>query len=302
MRKLLCLLPAVGLALFVASAARAADDKANPAEEKVLQERGKAFIAAFNKGDAAALAAFWTADGDYMDEEGRHYQGRKAIEESFQKLFAAGKGAELRIHRTSFRFVKPDLAIADGLMEVVPPDGGPPTASRYTAVHVKQDGAWLIESVREAVATPPSNAENLEDVAWLVGDWAAENEKGPAAKLSFAWDDHRNFLIATFATTLKDVPVTAGTQWIGWDAADRRIRSWAFDSSGAFSEGTWTRDGDRLVSKTTRTLRDGQKLSATNVLTMVDADHLTLRSTQRSLDGKALPDTEEIKMKRVKPE
>jgi uncharacterized protein (TIGR02246 family) len=295
-------LPAVGLAVLIGSSAWTADPRGNSAEEKALQERGKAFVAAFNKGDAQALAAFWTPDGDYVDEDGRHYQGRKAIEESFQKLFAEAKGAELRVHRTSFRLVKPDLAIADGLMEVVPPDGGPPTAARYTAVHVKQDGQWFLESVREAVATPPSNAEHLEDLAWLIGDWAEETEKGPAAKASFAWDEHRNFIVASLATTLKDVPVHGGTQWIGWDAAAKHIRSWSFDTTGAFSEGVWTRDGDRLVSKTTRTLRDGKKLSATNVLTMADADHFTMKSIQRAVDGEALPDTEVVKMKRVKPE
>jgi uncharacterized protein (TIGR02246 family) len=302
MKKLLWILPVLGLAVALAPSARTADNRDNSAEEKALQERGKALIAAFNKGDAQALAEFWTPDGDYMDEEGHHFQGRKAIAEEFQKLFAAAKGAELRIHRTAFRFVKPDLAIGDGLMEVIPPDGGPPTASRYTAVHIKQDGQWYFASVREAVATPPSNADKLEDLAWLIGDWEGENEKGPVGKVSFAWDDNKNFIVSSFATTLKDVPVTAGTQWIGWDAADKRIRTWSFDSTGGFGEGTWTRDGDRLVSKTTRTLRDGKKLTSTNILTMVDDNHLTWKSVQRSLDGQALPDTEVVKMKRVKPE
>jgi uncharacterized protein (TIGR02246 family) len=300
--KLLCILATTCMALIVAPSAWAADTKGNSAEEKVLHDRAKAFVDAFNKGDAHALAAFWTPDGDYMDEDGRHYQGRKAIEESFQKLFAAEKGAELRTHRTSFRLVKPDLAIADGLMEVVPPNGGPPTVARYTAVHIKQDGHWFLESVREAMATAPSNAENLEELAWLIGDWADEAEKGAAAKVSFSWAENDNFIVSTFATTLKDVPVAGGTQWIGWDAAAKHIRSWSFESNGGFSEGVWNRDGDRFLSKTTATLRDGKKVSATNVVTPVDADHFTWQSTKRSMDGKTLPDTEVVKMKRIKPE
>jgi uncharacterized protein (TIGR02246 family) len=302
MRKLLCFLPAVGLAVLIASSSRAADTKNNSADEKALQDRAKAFVAAFNKGDAKALAAFWTPDGDYMDEDGRHYQGRKAIEESFEKLFAAAKGAELRTHRTSFRVVKPDLAIADGLMEVVPPDGGPPTVARYTAVHVRQDGEWFLESVREAAATAPSNAENLEELAWLIGDWTDEVETGAAARASFSWAENENFIVSTFATTLKDVPVTGGTQWIGWDAAAKHIRSWSFDSSGGFSEGAWSKDGNKFLSKTTATLRDGRKVSATIVVTLVDADHFTWQSTQLSVDGKSVPDTGVVKMKRVKPE
>jgi uncharacterized protein (TIGR02246 family) len=292
----------MGTALLLASSAWAADEKSPSADEKALNDRAAAMVKAFNKGDAKALAEFWTPNGDYMDEEGHHYQGRKAIEESFQKLFAEAKGAELRFHRTAFRMARPDLAVADGVMEVVPPDGELPTSARYTAVYVKQDGQWFLESVREAAATPPNNAENLEDVAWLIGDWADEAEKGALAKATFSWDENLNFIVASFVTTLKDVPVAGGTQWIGWDAAEKRIRSWSFDSSGGFSEAVWTRDGDRLVSKSTMTTRDGKKVSATNIVTRVDPDHLTWRSIQRSVDGKSLPDIEGVKMKRVKPE
>jgi uncharacterized protein (TIGR02246 family) len=302
MRKLLCFLPAVALAVLIVSAAWTADTKSNPTEEKALQDRARALVAAFNKGDAQAVAAFWTPDGDYMDEDGRQYQGRKAIEESFAKLFAEAKGAELRTHRRSFRLVKPDLAIADGLMEVVPPDGGPPTVARYTAVHVKQDGQWFLESVREAVATPPAHAEHLEGLAWLIGDWAEESDKGEAARASFSWAENDNFIVSTFATTVKDVPVTGGTQWIGWDAAAKHIRSWSFDSRGGISEGDWSKDGNKFLSKTTATLPDGKKASATIVVTLVDGDHFTWQSTKRSLNGDAQPDTGLVKMKRVKAE
>jgi uncharacterized protein (TIGR02246 family) len=146
MRKLLCIAATVGIALLITSPAWAADTRDNPAEEKVLQERGAALIQAFNKGDAKALSEFWSPDGDYIDEQGHRYQGRKAIEESFQKLFTAAKGAELRVHRASLRFVRPDLAIGDGLYEVVPPDGGPPTSTRYTAQ--RQAGRALVHRER----------------------------------------------------------------------------------------------------------------------------------------------------------
>src|SRR5690349_9081645 len=142
MRKLGCITAAMGIVLLLMSSAWAADEKLSPEDEKALHDRPAALVKAFNKGDAKALSEFWTPDGDYMDEHGHHYQGRKAIEESFQKLFAAAKGAELRVHRGSLRVVRPDLAIGDGEFEVVPPDGGPPTSARYTTVLVKQDGQW----------------------------------------------------------------------------------------------------------------------------------------------------------------
>jgi uncharacterized protein (TIGR02246 family) len=289
----------LGLVLLVGSGT-GADDKANAAEEKALKKRAEDFIAAFNKGDAKALAEFWTPDGDYVDEAGHALNGRKAIQEAFEKQFASAKGAKLRINPTSLRFVKPDLAIEDGTTEILYGDDAPPTGARYTAVHVKQDGQWLLASVRDAVLVPPSSHDYLRDLDFLTGDWVDEAQKGEAAKASYSWAENDNFLVSTFAVTLKDVAVGGGTQWIGWDGAAKGIRSWSFDSNGGITEGTWSKDGDKWLVKATATLRDGKKVMATNVITKVDADHFTWQSTQRSVDGNKLPDTEVVKMKRAK--
>jgi uncharacterized protein (TIGR02246 family) len=290
----------LGLVVLVGLSAWAADRKGNETEEKGLRKRAEEFIAAFNSGDAAAMAAFWTPDGDYVDQAGTILSGRKAIEAAFQKQFAANKGGKLRINLTALRFVKPDLAIEDGTTEVVYPDDAPPIATRYTAVHVKQDGQWYLASVRDAIAVPPSNHQHLRDLDWLTGDWVDEAEKGEVGKVSYAWAENDNFLVASFSTSLKDVPVAGGTQWIGWDGAGKQVRSWGFYSNGAHSEGTWSGKGNKWTVRLTTTMRDGKKLSATNIISWVDADHATWQSVQRTLDGKQLPDTEVVKMKRAK--
>jgi hypothetical protein len=215
-------------------------------------------------------------------------------------MFAAGKGAKLVVHRKSFRFIRPDLAIGDGMLEVFPPDGGRASSTRYTAVNVKQDGKWYMASVREAVATPPNNAEKLEDVAWLLGDWVDEEQKGGQARLSFSLAENNNFIVSHFVTAVKGVPIAGGTQWIGWDGHAKQIRSWVFDSGGAISESVWSKNGNKLMSKTVTTMRDGKRVSATNVVTRVDADHVTWQSTNRSVDGKPLPDVPAVKLMRVR--
>ena len=299
MRKLLCIAALLGVVLLVGSGTWA-DDKGNAAEEKALKTRAEEFVAAFNKGDAKALAGFWTEDGDYVDQAGHTLSGRKAIQEAFEKQFGVAKGAKLRIDTASLRFVKPDLAIEDGTTEIAYGNDGPPTGARYTAVHVKQGGQWMLASVRDAILVPPSNHEHLRDLDWLAGEWEDEAAKGEMAKASYTWAENDNFLVSTFAVTLKDVPVAGGTQWIGWDGAAKGVRSWAFDSNGGFSDGTWTREGDKWTVKTTVTLRDGKKATSTNVITRVDPDHFTWQSTNRSVDGKAQPDSEAVKMKRAK--
>src|SRR5438067_695786 len=118
------------LTLLAGELSRAAAQ--NEAEERALQQRAADFVAAFNRGDAAAVAAFWTADGDYVDQFGHALRGRKAIEAAFRKQFADAPGAKLRIIPATLRWVKPDLAIEDGAAEVFPASGGPPAVARYT--------------------------------------------------------------------------------------------------------------------------------------------------------------------------
>jgi hypothetical protein len=194
------------------------------------------------------------------------------------------------------------VAIEEGITEVTPADGGPGTAARFSAVLVKKDGEWYFESVRDAVALPPSNAEHFDGLDWLIGEWVGEGEKGQGSRASYSWAENRNFIVSTFATTQNGVPVVGGTQWIAWDAIDKKVRSWSFYSGGGFGEATWTRDGAKWSIKTTARTADGKKVSGTNVLTMVDADNATWQMTKLTVDGNPLPDGAPQKLKRVKAE
>src|SRR4051794_35716456 len=62
-----------------------------------IHKNAEAFVDAFNRGDAKAVAAFWLVEGDYVDQEGRHLKGRKAIEEAMRGFFAENKGVTMRI-------------------------------------------------------------------------------------------------------------------------------------------------------------------------------------------------------------
>jgi uncharacterized protein (TIGR02246 family) len=263
-------------------------------------QRAQEFIAAFNKGDAKALAAFWTPDGDYVDQVGRLYRGRAAIEKLYAKVLPEQKGAKLTVTVTSARMVGTDVALEDGITEVTPADGGPPTVAQFAAVLVKKDGVWYFESVRDSIARPPTNAEHFDELEWLLGDWTGENEKGESGRASYAWAENQNFIVSTFATTLNGIPVVGGTQWIAWDAVDKQIRSWSFYSGGGFGESVWTKDGGKWAIKITARTADGKKVSATNVLTKGDADHATWQITKLTVDGKPIPDPAPLKLKRVK--
>lgn len=273
--------------------------KGDATDKEAIAQNAEAFLEAFNKGDAKALAAFWTPDGDYTNKSGRHLKGREVIEKGFQDFFTENKGLSLRIESHALRFVTPEVAIEDGTSFVLHPEGLPPSRARYTIVHVKKDGKWLLSSVRDAPFVPPSNHENLRVLEWAVGDWSADNGKGDAEHLSLSWTENQNFLIATFAATSKGVSVGQATHWIGWDPQARRIRSWIFDASGGFGEGAWTKDGDKWVIKTKSVHQDGKNAAATFQIGRIDAETLSLQATERTVDGKAVPDTKEFRLKRV---
>ena len=143
--------------------------------------------------------------------------------------------------------------------------------------------------------------EHLEDLEWLIGDWAGENEKGESGTATYDWAENQNFIVSSFATTLDGLPVVGGTQWIGWDAVDKTVRSWSFYSRGGFGEALWAKDGDRWLLQTTARTAGGKKVTATNVITKTGDDHMTWQLTRLTVDGESLADLKPVKMKRVKP-
>jgi uncharacterized protein (TIGR02246 family) len=267
-------------------------------QETAITKMAEAFVEAFQKGDAGAVAAFWTTDGDYVDPSGRVLKGREAIEKDFAKLFAENKDLKLRIEVASLKFPVPDIAVEDGTTAVLSPDGAAPSRARYTNLFVKKDGQWLLASVRESPYVPPNNYENLRELEWVIGDWVDENPGSEPARVSFAWSPDQNFIVSTRTVETKDGAIDRGTQWIGWDPANKRIRSWNFEADGGFGEGTWSKEGEKWIVKTSSVLADGSKVTATNIVNPFNADSISVQSKEQTINGKAIPDTSETKMKR----
>jgi hypothetical protein len=140
----------------------------------------------------------------------------------------------------------------------------------------------------------------LRGLEWVIGEWVDERPSSGVAGVSFTWAPDQNFIISTRTVQTKEGVLDRGTQWIGWDPANKQIRSWNFEADGGFGEGAWTKDGDKWIIKTNSVLADGSKVIATNVVTPLSADAISLQSKEQTVDGKALPDTEETKMKRTR--
>jgi hypothetical protein len=139
----------------------------------------------------------------------------------------------------------------------------------------------------------------LRGLEWAIGEWIDDVPAGEVGHISFAWAPGRNFIVSTRTVDFKDVPQLQSTQWIAWDAAAKQIRSWSFQADGGFGESTWTKDGTKWVIKSESVLADGSKITATNIVAPGAADTLTWQSKDQKVNGQALPDTKEVKMKRA---
>src|SRR6516162_5322186 len=74
----------------------AGQPKGDPADEKALRELHREFVAAYNKGDVEAVAAFYAPDADFVGVGGDTYHGRAEIKERTANFFAKNKGARLK--------------------------------------------------------------------------------------------------------------------------------------------------------------------------------------------------------------
>ncbi len=139
-------------------------------------------------------------------------------------------------------------------------------------------------------ATP----SGLEQLAWMVGDWG---EQGDASRVSTScdWTKNQSFLTRSFSVSDEDNKIVIeGTQIIGWNAADKQIQSWTFDSEGGVGQGIWSRDENRWTVKTHFVLSTGERASSLNVFTVVDKNTVRWQSINRERGGELLPNVDEI--------
>jgi uncharacterized protein (TIGR02246 family) len=292
------MLAAMSATLVLAVSAQAAEKKHKPAsEEDAIRAAVDSYVDAYNRGDAKAVASHWSESGNWISPSGQQFEGREAIEKEMESLFAENKGVRIEVIDPSIRLVSSDVAMEEGTVRVIRP-AEPPSDSTYLAIHVKKDGQWKLDSVRETeVPDVPAASPQLQDLAWLVGEWIDESPDA-TIESNVTWTKNKTFLSYAFKTSVPGMDDLEGTQVIGWDPAAGTIRSWMFDSDGGFGEGIWSKKDDSWIVKFSQVLPDGRKASATNIYTLIDANTFTWKSIGRKVDSEFLPNIDEVKVVR----
>jgi len=274
----------------------AAQDRPNETPEAAAVRRAaEAYIAALHRGDEAQLMASWTAEGDFVDAAGRTMKGRDMARQSGRRP-DQGRGAdEPAITVNSIRFVSSDVAVEDGTVESPLGDSGFAVA-RYTAIWVKREGRWLLDSLRESGPSEGSHHDRLRALGWMVGDWV---ERGGIRNVELVcrWTPDGNFLLRDMKIQTPEGQTVSVTQRIGWDAAREQITAWTFDSDGGHGIGAWSRQGDQWIVRSTGVLPDGQTASSTSTYARNGEDAFVWESTH-SVGGGSAPAVRKMELVR----
>ena len=228
------------------------------------------YLDAFNRHDAIALAAHWVKDGENLDlDTGNRIVGQPAVEHVFGQLFARDETAQIDFQLDSIRPIRDDVVVVDGISQMSLTDQET-RRSRFSAVLVRHENRWLMESVRESAASAESTIhDRLEQLNWLRGFWEDISD-GITASLQCEWNEEGTFLIRRHLITQELEPRGAEerlalgipallpneeaskkvgdrlttTEYIGWDPQQGQICSWLFRSDGHTAHFAWQRNGN----------------------------------------------------------
>lgn len=257
----------------------------------------ESYVSAFNSKDVDKLVSHWAPDGVYISlTSGDQLTGHDALKEEFTAILSKDEAPKLACQTESIEFVSPNVAVERG--SAVVSTGDTSDVTTYQVIYVERDGNWLIDRVSEdEVIIKASNYEHLKGLEFLVGQWASGGD-GRSVDLDCQWTSNQNYLSRKYRVSEHGEVLSSGLQIIGWDAKEKQVRSWLFDSDGGFVKGEWSYHRDHWVVQSVATLADGASGSSTSIYTSANADSIAWRKIDRVVDGKLLPNTEEVILQR----
>jgi uncharacterized protein (TIGR02246 family) len=123
-------------------------------DEALIIRATEEFLAAWNRGDAKAAAAFYSEDGVRVGAFGDIQHGIPEIEAAYEKLLhQAMPGAKAEQERGTVRMIGDDLAIWQGAMGIILPNG---TFLKGHVVQVMKriNNKWLVLEAHPKIFPP----------------------------------------------------------------------------------------------------------------------------------------------------
>jgi uncharacterized protein (TIGR02246 family) len=262
-------------------------------DRDAIRSTVKGFGAAFMQGEGEKAGTFLTEGAELMPDGGPALRGRKAIQEAITKHFAKTGKQTVSLDVESLRFLSKDTAIEEGHIKSAVQNQAP-TSQRYSMLHVREDGKWLIGGIREW----PSESAGIRELEWLVGTWSAKRND-VEFQATYEWLGNKAFLRGNITLRRKDRTVSA-MQVLGVDPQTGELNIWIFEADGGFAEGKCTREKDTWVFETSGVSGKGKDVSTKNILLRVNQDTMTWQPVNLLVDGEQMMDLPPVKVTRVK--
>lgn len=268
--------------------------------KKQVEKRLQEFIEAVNLHKTESFPIFWTQDAVLINPTTSEiYKGKDEINDYLQKRNQEIQKRELNFTFTpsNIIFPEPNQAIVEGVVEIK--DKGQLLQRDVRKIKlVNQNGQWFIKELREIEAPPaPPVFSHLKELDWLIGNWK-DIDEDVTITFSAKWDKFKNFIIQTFKMETYGLEAMEGTQIIGWDPVEKKIRSWVYDSDGGFGEGIWNKKNDDWQVTIDYVLSDGSEGTATNIYSNIRDKSYQYSSIDRILDGEALDNIPPVTVKK----
>ena len=137
------LMPSIAASLLVSITCLAGTARGQEKAEDVIRATLQTYATAWNAADAHGIADLYTLDADYTGYGSVMTRGRADIEARYAGLFTgAFAGTQVAVEMSSLRFIKPDVAIVDGSLDLTAhaPDGTPQVSKGLFIAIMTQDG------------------------------------------------------------------------------------------------------------------------------------------------------------------
>jgi uncharacterized protein (TIGR02246 family) len=281
-----------------------AQDKANKAPDReadkaAIDKLVKDNIKAFNDRDAAAIAANWATEGEYIRNDGTPIRGRAEIQKGYADFFKTLKGKPaVEVQTDGLRFTSADTAVSEVTLRLKNEQGEVISSSWRNTFAVREGGEWKVAMVQEW-DRDNSLDDTLKDLEWLIGTWQMSN-KDREVTTTYEWDENKTYIRGKYSVKDGGKVTDSGTQMFGKDNAEGGIRSWVFQADGGFGDGLWTREGKKWTIDFQGVTASGKKLTANVIYMRVDANTFTWQSVDQTVDGQPIPDTQPIKVNKQK--
>jgi uncharacterized protein (TIGR02246 family) len=129
-------------------------------DEEAIRKLVRDMTDGFNRHDARAATAMYTADADLVTVRGERFRGAAELERGLASIFETrARSATLTTQALTIRFIRPDVAlvhVTNELGGLVATDGQhvPAHEELSVRVFVKEGGAWRVAAFHNTIVRP----------------------------------------------------------------------------------------------------------------------------------------------------